>query len=80
MRLVLTEARRAESKGGKSELRRAVRRVTPGRGNPKDSGTENIPPFDSALRASLTASLDRRGLALSEVRRAESKGKGEKVR
>ena len=30
--------------GGKSELRRAVRRVTPGRGNPKDSGTENIPP------------------------------------
>jgi hypothetical protein len=30
--------------GGKSELRRAVRRVTPGRGNPKDSGTENTPP------------------------------------
>ena len=36
-----------ESKGGKSELRRAVRRVTPGQGNLKDSGTENIPPFDS---------------------------------
>ena len=29
---------------GKSELRRAVRRLTAGRGNPKDSGTENIPP------------------------------------
>ena len=29
---------------GKSELRRAVRRVTPGQGNLKDSGTENIPP------------------------------------
>ena len=30
--------------GGKSELRRAVRRVTPGSGRPKESGTENIPP------------------------------------
>ena len=29
--------------GGKSELRRAVRRVTPGQGNLKESGTENIP-------------------------------------
>jgi hypothetical protein len=29
---------------GKSELRRAVRRVIPGRGDPTDSGTENIPP------------------------------------
>ena len=29
---------------GKSELRRAVRRVTPGQGNLKDSGTEKIPP------------------------------------
>ena len=28
---------------GKSELHRAVRRVTPGRGDPTDSGTENIP-------------------------------------
>jgi len=36
------EARRAKA-GGKSELRRAVRRVTPGQGNLKDSGTENIP-------------------------------------
>ena len=34
-------ARRGESKGGKSELRRAVRRVTPGQGNLKESGTEN---------------------------------------
>ena len=30
--------------GGKSELRRAVRRVTPGQGNLKESGTENVPP------------------------------------
>jgi len=30
--------------GGKSELRRAVRRITSGRGDPKESGTENIPP------------------------------------
>ncbi len=29
---------------GKSELRRATRRVTPGQGNLKDSGTENTPP------------------------------------
>ncbi len=29
---------------GKSELRRAVRRVTPGQGDLKESGTENIPP------------------------------------
>jgi len=35
---------------GKSELRRAVRRVTPGQGDLKDSGTENIPPFDSPSR------------------------------
>ena len=32
------------SEGGKSELRRAVRRVTPGQGNLKDSGTENTQP------------------------------------
>ena len=38
------EARRAESRGGKSELRRAVRRITSGQGNLKESGTENIPP------------------------------------
>ena len=30
--------------GGKSELHRAVRRVTPGQGNLTESGTENIPP------------------------------------
>jgi len=34
-----------EGGGGKSELRRAVRRVTPGRGNSKDSGTENTQPI-----------------------------------
>src|SRR5438034_252688 len=39
-----SEPRRGESRGGKSELRRAVRRVTPGRGNSKESGTENTPP------------------------------------
>ena len=33
----------ARRPGGKSELRRAVRRVTPGQGNSKESGTENIP-------------------------------------
>src|SRR3954462_4249795 len=44
------EPGRAKSKGGKSELRRAVRRVTPGRGNSKDSGTENIPPRASGWR------------------------------
>ena len=30
--------------GGKSELQRAVRRVIPGQGDLKESGTENIPP------------------------------------
>jgi len=38
------ERRKARRRGGKSELRRAVRRLTPGQGNLKDSGTENIPP------------------------------------
>jgi hypothetical protein len=33
-----------ESAGGKSELRRAGCRVTPGKGNLKESATENIPP------------------------------------
>src|SRR6266540_1054781 len=42
-RACIAEARRAEARG-KSELRRAVRRVTPGQGNLTDSGTENIPP------------------------------------
>ena len=56
MGLALSEPRRGESKGGKSELRRAVRRVTPGRGNSKDSGTENIPPvFALGSRAGVKA-------------------------
>ena len=41
-------AERGSKARGKSELRRAVRRVTPGRGNSKDSGTENIPLRRSA--------------------------------
>ena len=44
-------APKGESKGGKSELRRAVRRVTPGQGNLKESGTENIPPSRSVAEA-----------------------------
>src|SRR5215470_8784346 len=32
------------SAGGKSELHRAMRRVTPGQGDLTESGTENIPP------------------------------------
>ena len=47
----LAEARRAKA-GGKSELRRAVRRITSGQGNLKESGTENIPPA-FALRATV---------------------------
>ena len=47
--------RKARTRGGKSELRRAVRRVTPGQGNLKESGTENTQPFDSPLRGSLRA-------------------------
>jgi hypothetical protein len=35
------EPRRGESERGKSELRRAVRRLTAGQGNLKESGTEN---------------------------------------
>ena len=47
-----SEPRRGESRGGKSDLRWAVRRVTPGQGNLTESGTENIPPASapSALR------------------------------
>src|SRR6187399_3116853 len=52
----------AKVERGKSELRRAVCRVTPGRGDPKESGTENIPPFDSPLRGSLRAGPHRAGL------------------
>ena len=43
-KLVPSARTRRAKEGGKSELQRAVRRVTPGRGNSKDSGTENIPP------------------------------------
>src|SRR5205823_1845778 len=57
-------ARLRASARGKSELRRAVRRVTPGQGDLKDSGTENTQPFDSrsthvehSLEAGPTASL-----------------------
>ena len=42
--IVVRSSRKRAKEEGKSELRRAVRRVTPGRGNPKDSGTENTPP------------------------------------
>ena len=38
---MIAGAGRKVRSGGKSELRRAVRRVTPGRGNPTESGTEN---------------------------------------
>jgi hypothetical protein len=41
--------RRKAMAGGKSELRRAVRRVTPGQGDLKDSGTENIPPCERGV-------------------------------
>ena len=54
----------AQAAGGKSELRRAVRRVTPGQGDLKDSGTENIPP---PLRPA-----HRCGVARQKVRRAHS--------
>ena len=71
---------------GKSELRRAVRRVTPGQGNLKESGTENIPPdfAPSALRRAgpRVCAARRGGQAhglLAVARRAEA-GKGEKVR
>jgi hypothetical protein len=37
----------ANSAGGKSELRRAGCRVTPGEGNLKDSATESKPPSGS---------------------------------
>src|SRR5262245_50902598 len=47
LRRSLAGARQGEGGGGgggKSELRRAVRRLTAGRGDPKESGTEKIPP------------------------------------
>ncbi len=37
-------AARFIARGGKSELHRAERRVTPGGGDPKESAAENIPP------------------------------------
>jgi len=64
------------SGGGKSELRRVVRRVTPGQGDLKDSGTENTPP-DFACFASFVGQACE-GLP-AVARRAEA-GKGEKVR
>ncbi len=68
-------------KGGKSELRRAVRRVTPGQGDLKESGTENIPPA-FALRAS--AGQARKGVPRRSSPEpkgpASGEGKGEKVR
>jgi len=56
-------ALRAELRGGKSELHRAVRRVTPGQGNLTESGTENIPPAfvlrTTAWQAQITGLLRR---------------------
>ena len=48
---VVSEVRGAGSRGGKSELRRAVRRLTTGQGDLKESGTENIPPSLRRLSA-----------------------------
>ncbi len=59
--------------GGKSELRRAVRRVIPGRGNPKESGTENIPPTTAALK-------EPPGVRSAGLSGPRIVGKGEKVR
>src|SRR5437762_11542980 len=76
------EARRATA-GGKSELRRAVRRVTPGQGNLKESGTENIPPTEKGdgsrfRKQTLT------GVPCAATPENDSRplfpGKGEKVR
>ena len=70
---------RAEARG-KSELRRAVRRVTPGQGDLKDSGTENIPPLRSPSEAGpRRRSKDDREPARCSARRARRR-KGEKVR
>ena len=43
---------RAKAEGGKSELHRAVHRVTPGRGDSKESGTENTQLTFAFARAS----------------------------
>ena len=65
-----TDAVSITGKGGKSELRRAVRRVTPGQGDLKESGTENIPPElcrsageGGALRSTRANSLQVSGYA-----------------
>jgi hypothetical protein len=58
--------RLVKAEGGKSELRRAVRRVTPGQGDLKESGTENIPLVELVSMP--------KGVRASEV------SKGEKVR
>jgi len=64
-----------------------VRRVTPGQGDLKESGTENIPPdfAPSALRRgrprglSLRSAAGRHRACFAVARRAEA-SKGEKVR
>ena len=40
----------ANSAGGKSELRRAGCRVTPGGGDPEESATESKPPSEKKVR------------------------------
>jgi hypothetical protein len=42
--MIARRSRVSAKAGGKSELRRAVRRVTPGQGDLKESGTENTQP------------------------------------
>src|SRR2546428_2875190 len=73
-RAARSEARSAESKGGKSELRRAVRRITPGQGDLKDSGTENIPLRMAGLKACTTP------VEVVQAFRPAVGSKGEKVR
>jgi hypothetical protein len=41
IQMIARRSRVSAKAGGKSELRRAVRRVTPGQGDLKESGTEN---------------------------------------
>jgi hypothetical protein len=43
-RFVVVSSRKPQRGEAKSGLHRAVRRVTPGQGDLKESGTENIPP------------------------------------
>src|SRR4029079_18187181 len=58
----------AAKSGGKSELRRAVRRVTPGQGNLKDSGTENIPPRKKGREVYPNREIERPADRFCEVR------------